>query len=476
MLHVGREGDELAVPWTIPELVLERHVLLARPYDAARARVFLDAPGERPNPRPGAGTLTGVRTVDNSRTPGTVSTSRDEVDRVTDQPRDRRRARGARHANLDAVGAARPCHDLSDLVAAPGHFLAVAQQEQLGVARHRRARDDRRVGIVGEHPAHVHAFERRLDMKIQDRGARQRVDRREDAPRPDGAKHRPGIHGRVTRERAAEHDMITERQKTRLVARNADHARQAAIGILGAAPDAAVRIRPAERHHRPRPRAPVPAVQRGGTVKQARHRRPRAQEVPDPGAGDARARLIPPFAVGVQPLDPVHGRPVVRPAQRGLWRIRVRREAEASDPGHVVDDGLGGATERIRRARHVDRDVVPLVGADLHAVEHEDAVQVRRRIRRTRAVPVVRENDEPQSCARGCRRDGVPIADPVRACGVDVVRPGDGARGEVRRERCRERLGPGRRDEEKQKDAGRDKRAQRQHCRSANWRVPIVDW
>ena len=85
---------------------------------------------------------------------------------------------------------------------------------------------------------------------------------------------------------------------------------------------------------------------------------------------------------------------------------------EAAQPGDVLRDRIGIAAERVRRRRHAERHVVPVVRADFDAVDTEHAVQVFRRLRRTRAVAVVREDREVQAGPRrregDCRRSSAP--------------------------------------------------------------------
>ena len=98
----------------------------------------------------------------------------------------------------------------------------------------------------------------------------------------------------------------------------------------------------------------------------------------------------------------------------------MRGDAESAEPADVFDDVARLAGERIRRRRHVERDVVAAVGADLDAVEAQHAGPIRRRIGRARAVAVVGEDDELQAGAGGSGRDLVGPAQAVGSVGVDV--------------------------------------------------------
>ena len=54
----------------------------------------------------------------------------------------------------------------------------------------------------------------------------------------------------------------------------------------------------------------------------------------------------------------------------------MRDETKATEPRDVLRDCVAIAAQRIRRIGDADADVVPVVGADLHAVEAQDAVDV----------------------------------------------------------------------------------------------------
>jgi hypothetical protein len=131
----------------------------------------------------------------------------------------------------------------------------------------------------------------------------------------------------------------------------------------------------------------------------------------------------------------------------------MRRNGKSTEPVYVLDDGVGRAAEGIRRARHVERDEVTRVGADFHAIQTQHAVDVFRRIRRPRAVAVIRQDDEPQAGA-GRRGSDVRLAAvAVGSGGVDVVGARDRARGEVTPPVRIDALGRRRSGQRKQKDA-----------------------
>jgi hypothetical protein len=109
----------------------------------------------------------------------------------------------------------------------------------------------------------------------------------------------------------------------------------------------------------------------------------------------------------------------------------MRGDAESTEAPDVLEDGVGRAAERIRRTRHVDRDIMSLFGADLHTVETQHAVDIGRWIGWARAVAMVRHDDELQAGARCGPRDGGLVAVAVGPRGVNVIRAGDGARGDL---------------------------------------------
>ena len=75
-------------------------------------------------------------------------------------------------------------------------------------------------------------------------------------------------------------------------------------------------------------------------------------------------------------------------------------------------------TERICGLPHPDREEVPVLGTDLHAIEHQHTRPPGRRIGDARAVSVIGEDDEVQAGERGRRRD---VLGPASAVGADRV-------------------------------------------------------
>ena len=188
--------------------------------------------------------------------------------------------------------------------------------------------------------------------------------------------------------------------------------------------------RPARRARRDRRAQPLDSSRRAdpserrqvGTIEQRRERARRAPQVVQQCAGDAEAALVAPFTVGVEPLEPVHGYCPIRPCELAPRGERMRGHAEAAQPSDILGHVVGFPTERIRRGRHPERNVVPAVRADLNRVQAQHTVEVNRRIRCSRAVAVVSDDGELKPGARGGGRDRVLVERPVRACGVDVKR------------------------------------------------------
>ena len=130
---------------------------------------------------------------------------------------------------------------------------------------------------------------------------------------------------------------------------------------------------------------------------------------------------------------PPTGRPQSRQARLALRRVGVGNHAEAAEARHVLDHVARVAANRVRRLRHADGQVVPGAGADLHAVEHEDARAVAGRLGQSRAVAVVGEDHELQAGPRGGGGDLVDRAvtvGPVRVH-VEGAAPGRARRAPV---------------------------------------------
>ena len=71
---------------------------------------------------------------------------------------------------------------------------------------------------------------------------------------------------------------------------------------------------------------------------------------------------------------------------------------------HVLDDVSWIAAERIRRRGHVQRQVVPALGANLHGVQAKNTRTVDGRIRVVVASPWSVKHHELESSSRGRRR------------------------------------------------------------------------
>ena len=151
-----------------------------------------------------------------------------------------------------------------------------------------------------------------------------------------------------------------------------------------------------------------------------------------------------PARIGVDPLDAFDGRVPVVPPELRLGRIRMRGNPEPAEPSHVLHDVARLTGERIRRRRHVEHDVVPAAGADLHAIETQHARSVNRRVGRPGPVAVIGEDDERDAGA--CRGRGyfVGRAPAVGSSGVNVEDAGDrsvgrGRQGQAARRQCQAR-------------------------------------
>ena len=185
------------------------------------------------------------------------------------------------------------------------------------------------------------------------------------------------VRTHVQRERAERGFVARQRQRDFAPARVVGRQREPGVGV-GAG----------EHDHTPAVRERFPSadaeVSRG---HQLRDRFGRAEWITQQRGGDVPARppsrllyLEAPTGVRVQPLDPVERLVPVVPAQFCLRRIRVRDHAKSAESLHVLDDAAGIAAERIRRCRHVEREVVAARRADFDRVEAEDAGSVHGRI------------------------------------------------------------------------------------------------
>ncbi len=176
-----------------------------------------------------------------------------------------------------------------------------------------------------------------------------------------------------------------------------------------------------------------------GTIEQRRQRSAGARQVPEERPRQCRPALVAPFAVGIQPLDAVDRNVPVLPGELGTSRERVGGNPEAAQPGDVLRHRIGIAAERVRRRRQAERHIVSLVRADFDAVHTEHAVQVFRRLRRTRAVAVVREDGEVHAGLRCRQGDLPPVEGPIGLSRVDVKRASQHVPGGVGRRGRRER-------------------------------------
>ena len=181
-----------------------------------------------------------------------------------------------------------------------------------------------------------------------------------------------------------------------------------------------VSIRPGAADHAPPARERFPVVQRTGGLDQARDdfRGPeriageRFEQTPR-GPPSGLTRHDAPARVQVQELHAVEGRGPLSPLELPLRRIGVGDDAEPAETLDVLDDIACFSAKGIGRRRHVERDVMPAGGADLDAVEAEDAGSVRRRVGCARGVPVVCEHHELPPDASGRRGNFVRTAQPV---------------------------------------------------------------
>ena len=192
----------------------------------------------------------GTCTLSTVGTLSALSTISEEIDRVADQPRHRRRPRGAWQPDFNAVGAARLGDGPPNPVAPLRHFPSVAEEDQLATGRNDGARHDRDVGVVRHLPAHDDLLQARFDVEVEKRRAGNRVNRREDPALPDRVVDRAGVPRCVAGERPVENHAVAERLEARLIARDADQSRQAPARVLGAPADASMRVRRGQRHDR----------------------------------------------------------------------------------------------------------------------------------------------------------------------------------------------------------------------------------
>ena len=269
-----------------------------------------------------------------------------------------------------------------------------------------------------------------------------------DAPRTNAAQQVRCVRGGVAGERLRRLDVDRQGFERRLVARNGK--REPIVPGFGVTQlELGVRIGAGNADHRPVFGERGPLVPRLGRVGQQfpdafgrprgiRRQRP---EQPEPGRGPTVEGVHPPASVRVEQFDPVNRRQPVGPAQLGLRRIRMCRDSESAEAPHVLHDISRFARQRVRSLRQTEGDVVAAAGADLDGVDAEDALVIHGRLRRTRAVAVIGDDDEGEPGACGRRGDLLDVAAPVRDACVYVHRAAHGAvaspaleRGPARRE------------------------------------------
>ena len=220
-------------------------------------------------------------------------------------------------------------------------------------------------------------------------------------------------------------------------------------------PDAAVRIQACQSDHRRLGGEAVPPIERRRSIEQRSPAPGRAGRNNRAAARHSRSRaLVAPFAVGVQPLDAVDRRvgdpssaapasasPGAPRSPKPPSRRRPRRPHAAAPPSGYGD------------ARHVERDVVAIVGADFDGVEAQHAVEYTGGSGGRVASPwsVRMTNRRPARAAAPAIAGLSPCA--VGSRGVDVIGAGDRARGRDRPTRGSSRRGSAR--------AGRRRRTRR---------------
>ncbi len=210
-------------------------------------------------------------------------------------------------------------------------------------------------------------------MKVQHAIAGNPIDDAVDATATNRGEERLRVGAGIARPRSLELHLQAETVEAGYVARDAWNVRP--VAILRTPPDSAVRIETRQADHAAARGQMVPSVQRRRSIQQHRQGRPRPEQIPGCRAPQPDPRVVAPFAVAVQPFDPVDRRIGVCPTQRFPGGIRVRSDPETAQPGDVFNDGGGRAAEGIRRPRHVERDVVAIVGADFDRIEAEHAVR-----------------------------------------------------------------------------------------------------
>src|SRR5512138_3523399 len=119
-----------------------------------------------------------------------------------------------------------------------------------------------------------------------------------------------------------------------------------------------MRIVRRERDDAPRRRERIPLPQRRDRpVEQQSERATGPPEVSQQRARNGGLPLVPPLAVGVQPLETLERHGPVAPGELTLRGDRVRGDPEAAEAGDVLGDRRPVAAEWIWSAANAERDV-----------------------------------------------------------------------------------------------------------------------
>jgi hypothetical protein len=191
--------------------------------------------------------------------------------------------------------------------------------------------------------------------------------------------------------------------------------------LLDAASNSSVRVVSGNRDDASCFRDGIPPRQRRvRPIEEHRKGTGRTDRIRRNGARQWQAAFIPPLAVSVQPLDPVHRRRPVAPGELLTKGTRMRRDAEAAEPRDILHDRRAVASERVRRRGRSQRDVVTARRADFNAVEAQHAEEVFGGIRRSGSVSVIGKDDELEPGCAGGGRDTRFVAGAIGSGRVDV--------------------------------------------------------
>ena len=105
-------------------------------------------------------------------------------------------------------------------------------------------------------------------------------------------------------------------------------------------------------------------------------------------------------------------------------------DAEAAEPGNVLDDAGTVSSEWVRGRCRPNGDVMPPISADLDSVDAQHATEVLRGICDGCSIAVIREDDELQTGVACSRRHRCFVADAVRSRRVNMKRAARSASGE----------------------------------------------